>query len=666
MSFRLAIGLLTWLAASAAAFGQPAPNHFGAKRYPFAPVLQQNFNPALCKIALEDAHTRFLQTAVDTAVTEKDANGMRWLSWDPSPELSFDSTVVQRLDLDLDGTGARQVVLYQSFVHSWRGENYYAYVARSPQVLRKMIAGSGSAQHFFAELLQHRSLVNRDARAHLDQPAVAYYPGALADRAPLWVSTGSDWEPHRLFRWRDGYYFYAQSNIGGRLFATSLELYRLRADGRVQLQCQIQIAPDEVAQSNFRSARGLGSFFKILSTIGAGGADCGTLKSGAIHDGGGRAAIDRAGFRPWAVSIANENYYRYDERMVRFMEAWSLEEIWNRREYQTFLQHVQPAKNALGKYFRERFGLPSEKARSEAQRVIEELIGAWLLLPKDYEGGARVPTLSEALLKFDAHELRVAIDKHRTNSRSEAELAEISNALHDAVEWPAGLEMLAEAGANVNRPRDTGANYGKTALMMASHMNRPDAVKILLKHGADPNARTQAVQEACVITIERGRRSALMYAAENAGPEVIAVLLEAGADPSARDSKGNGIDFYLAMNPRFTKEHTAAGIKKLVATRRPSSKGPGFDCLRATSPVEKRICRDEILSMLDAEMSEAYGRWQRVDAEARADQLRWLQERDASCLASDPAKLTGCLQQSTRARVRYMHNRIAESTVAGG
>jgi uncharacterized protein YecT (DUF1311 family) len=349
------------------------------------------------------------------------------------------------------------------------------------------------------------------------------------------------------------------------------------------------------------------------------------------------------------------------------MEDWSFDGIWNRREYQTFLQHVEPARNALARYFREQFGLPDARAKQGAQRVLEEVIAAWFLVPSDYERATRNSMLSESLLKFDADQVRAAIREWKERSKSKAELLEMSDALHDAVDWPTGVEMLVEAGADVNRARDAQVGYGKTPLMTAAHMNRLDTLSILLKRGADPNARTQADQGGCIAAMERDRRSALMYAAENAGPEVIALLLEAGADASAQDSKGNSVDFYLALNPRFTREDIRPGIKALVAMKRASSKGPGFDCLKASSPVEQRICQDEVLSMLDGEMTQAYGRWQRLGgSEARAEQLRWLRERNANCSAGDPAKYTGCLQQLTRARVRYMHNRIAEAGVAGG
>src|SRR6266540_3150799 len=440
--------------------------------------------------------------------------------------------------------------------------------------------------------------------------------------------------------------------------AQFLDLYRLQGDGRVRLQCRLRVLPDETAVLNFRKQPGLASFLRMLSTIGNGGPDCGTMHSGLIHDGAAQAAFDRVGFRPWAVSRAAGPYYRYDDdRLNRFIEDWSFDEIWNRREYQTFLQHYEPAKTAIERYIGREFGLPPSRAKEETERVFQELLAAWFLIPQDYQRDVRERGITEALLKYDVEALRAAMSAWRTKT----ELSTIGDFLHDAIEWPHGLEILLEAGAETNRGSGRGMGFGKTPLMTAAHMNRPDTVKILLKRGADPNARTNAPTTQCGFRMERGNRTALMYAAENAGPEVIALLLESGADPSAEDSKGNGLHFYLALNPRFRDNEKRMNIQSLVNTKRSQSKGPSFNCGKVSSRIEREICADDILSMLDAEMGEAFNRWRRVGGEhARRDQLNWLGQRNHSCPVGNKDVEIGCLQQLTRARVRYLHNRLAE------
>ena len=367
MTWELALRfLLPFIFVLTAAIVQ-AEQPFKAKRYPFVPNLLDNRNPALCAIALKAANARFLATTADTNVEESDAEGITWLAWKESGEPTKQGTIY-RVELDLDGTKQRQTVLYHVFSHSWRGDNHYAYVVPSRQ------AYAGAVRKGLESAIADRDLI-------------AYYPnaGSADDAGTAAVVTGSDWQQHRLFRWRGGYYFYAESNAWGRMGDKRLALYRLRASGRVALQCNIQVAPEGEVASTPRKLPGLASFLRVLSTIGdRGSGPCGTMNSGHRHNGEARAAIDRVAYRPWAVSRANGAYFQYDVRVTALMEGWSYQELWNRREYQTFVQHVVPAQRALQRYLARSYGLEPASAAEHAQRLVDELTAAWIMVPSTY------------------------------------------------------------------------------------------------------------------------------------------------------------------------------------------------------------------------------------------------------------------------------------------
>lgn len=85
------------------------------------------------------------------------------------------------------------------------------------------------------------------------------------------------------------------------------------------------------------------------------------------------------------------------------------------------------------------------------------------------------------------------------------------------------IKVLLKAGADVNA-RD---KYGKTPLYLAMAGGRtPAVVEVLLDAGADPDSRD-----------EKGR-TPLHYAGPGKTPGVVAALVRAGADPNARTAGG--------------------------------------------------------------------------------------------------------------------------------
>ncbi len=81
------------------------------------------------------------------------------------------------------------------------------------------------------------------------------------------------------------------------------------------------------------------------------------------------------------------------------------------------------------------------------------------------------------------------------------------------------IEQLLKAGANVESPNPE----GQTALMSVARTNHVDAARVLLKHGANVNAREKW----------RGQ-TALMWAAAQSQPQMVQLLISHRADVNAR------------------------------------------------------------------------------------------------------------------------------------
>jgi ankyrin repeat protein len=122
------------------------------------------------------------------------------------------------------------------------------------------------------------------------------------------------------------------------------------------------------------------------------------------------------------------------------------------------------------------------------------------------------------------------------------------------------VSLLLKAGAD---PNESNA-WAKTPLMAAAQADQPEAARLLLERGADPEAVTipwNAVEGGVeMFAIHTGGRTALMYAAAHADPALISLLLDRGARPQDRDSSGRRACDYLADNPALTDtDRRAAG-----------------------------------------------------------------------------------------------------------
>jgi uncharacterized protein YecT (DUF1311 family) len=526
--------------------------------------------------------------------------GATWVDWKPvKPESGNEPLDLWRLDLDLDGSGKkRTVVLHESVQTFGSGDvqNRDAYIFDSPSEAEKWLEGTAQSEN----------------------PVTGtrpYYPGeGITSKTPLYeIYFGGE---HKWFAFQGKHYFLTSEEVN----ADFAGVVQLSIDGSRKLVCIARTSPPQEIYDKFVSEPGLKSYLKVLWTIGhASGGPCGSLGSEYRHDIRAGAAIRRAAVRPWATSNRVEDvdavYYSYDQRMLKYIETWGYTDVWNHREYQTFLNHVRPAINALAAHYRNVFDVPEIIARQRGQKVFEEITGAHFVIPRDYNPGS--------------------------------------------YKYPYGHYPI-DGGGAVNSQN----MWGKTPLMIAAHMNRPDSVKILLMAGADPNLQTTTMNE-CGLTIERGDRTALLYAEENADIDVMRLLVEAGAKIDAKDSLGNGIDYYLSLNPYLSVAQKKMPIQKLLAsTRDDSVSKPSYDCATARQWVDKLVCKDPMLARLDREMAAAFTTWKAKAPslnKEKADQRAWLTNRAEECRPFEEEDFsTACLQDQTRARIRYLHNRIAE------
>jgi cytochrome c len=235
-----------------------------------------------------------------------------------------------------------------------------------------------------------------------------------------------------------------------------------------------------------------------------------------------------------------------------------------------------------------------------------------------------------------------------------------------AIPHPQLIEMLLRHGLDVNVANP----FGKTMLMYAAQLNRPDVVRLLLKRKAKASMRTIPVGECGMVV--KGGRDALSYAAENAGIEVMRLLVEAGADVGAGDAENRSARDYLAANPYLSDDQEKLPIRELVNIKQAiESDKPSFSCEGKLSALEKLICQSPALARRDRELDMAFKAWKtnevgpEVGDEKLDSQRAWLNRRQNECAGKSTAdESESCLQLMTSARIRYLFGRVADAKQA--
>jgi ankyrin repeat protein len=171
---------------------------------------------------------------------------------------------------------------------------------------------------------------------------------------------------------------------------------------------------------------------------------------------------------------------------------------------------------------------PREFPRSLALALFYVLLGIAALMA---ESTTISPAYLETLRSGDAAKLRQLLDQgadpdaHDAHGNTALMLAARPANSHHAVQF------LLERGADAKATNI----YGATALMAAAAGGDAQSIKLLLDHGADPNAQPNPDQNGFLFG---GGRSPLMWAAFRGDTTIIKLLLEAGADVNAPSGLG--------------------------------------------------------------------------------------------------------------------------------
>ena len=151
-------------------------------------------------------------------------------------------------------------------------------------------------------------------------------------------------------------------------------------------------------------------------------------------------------------------------------------------------------------------------------------LGAALLAAGACDEGPDTP-LTQAAARNDVAALRQLLhDGYRADDGGDSWTALIWASRSGSID---AINLLLDAGADVNRPGSSGDDWDATPLQHAILQRKPAAVRLLLDRGADPKRGAGP-----------GSVAPLFLAAGDPDPAILKLLLAHGADPTVEDDRG--------------------------------------------------------------------------------------------------------------------------------
>lgn len=326
-----------------------------------------------------------------------------------------------------------------------------------------------------------------------------------------------------VFRTDAGEYFVAM------IAANKAQLHRLNAGLRWSLECAVQVAPEDLsATSDRRVQLALNAIIEIeraTAAVRGGAGSCGSLASHHREGSYLSRALRFAIYRPWVLSEALP--WSRGQPYEAYLQEWALRGISEFNAYRAFQTQRTHTARAIATFFGEEFDWSNERATAAAAQALDVALDAGFSFATEFSFfSASEGPLRRALL--EQHSLAAI---QQLNLAPDAQVSDLYDAhyyesvLAVAVDYPQALEWLLQRGLDA----DQANAFGKTPLMHAAQRNSVAAARLLLDHGADPNATTVWPEDTCFYTLSRANVTPLHYAVRYGSRELIELLVERGA-----------------------------------------------------------------------------------------------------------------------------------------
>lgn len=529
----------------------------------------------------------------------------------------------------VDFYGSQKLYVLHDRSHSWRGDIYTGYIINPDEI----------------------DMLESDLKERKNEHFVPFYPiASSANRSNF------SWWENLPFQFKNKWYVLDDFGDFHRR-NSQRNIYQIMKDGTSKKVCTIKIFQN-FDDSDMNNSLPLFSAYKrSVEQIMLSSGHCGTSRPEVTAKWSGQFFSSMAIIRPWAIeptwkSMKNSWEAARIEFQQKHFEDWRYQDIWSHREHATNKNLMFDAITELKNHYVSNYSYSEPKAYEHASKIIQSMPGRYYSLGVYYNQGKDFSIFQKMMDgTYDNWE---SINQDLKLKYGSVPLV----ALSLMVDTPQVYKMLPSTISQSSIE----SFYKKDILMFTAHMNNFDSVKYLLDSGWPVDQVTSHEPEySCGSKLERLNRSALTYAAENASIEVMRLLVDAGADIKIKDSKGNNLDYYLNLNPRFSVEEKMSGFENVLKTySKLKDVKPSFSCDGKLSRLEKAICNSTGLSIYDRELSKGYrdvNASNNLTVDLNASQIAWLKRRSSECkIYSTDEQLNSCLARTTRARIRYLES----------
>jgi len=556
---------------------------FDAVKYPFVPHSMESRNQPLCDNFLKGLTESFRSVnwsgRSSDQVTPFVIRGARWITFPSNLATGF-------FKGDLDGNGKRSLIVYQAYdftTGSGAGRSLFLLIQKRADVAR--LAG---------DLAAYRTTLGRST-PNADIAGVdPYNTGAVK-----WP----DANPIRILDYKHRYYFFDA-------FSDDATLKQLHGDGTASLVCSVQTHADvdlpilgrPSGSPNRSSLTVPEDVARFMTTVrqmqGEEGGMAGSAHFLSILIARSLSQDYLALVKPWDLlhgRAPNDGDMPADKAEVA-LHDWALGCLYCFHQFEDYRVLKPKAMKALSLFYQQEFGLPFDRADMVAGRVLDRLISKSFY----FSSLADPPTVLKEGLEDTA--VMAQVSQYRTAGQGLGSPENAKRLLHwalltgspaadvayilahgavmspdsnvdttfeeapsfYAIEHPDLVEFLIGKGADVQLAN----SFGKTALMYAAQFNQEATVRVLLNHGANPNAQlTRASVEHAVesfgFQLRCVGRTPLRYAIENASASLIRLLLDAGAKLAATSDCQATPDLLLAQNKFLTAEERQSILARI-------------------------------------------------------------------------------------------------------